>query len=279
MLRDLNEEKGWRGSKKIGKIRRQFRRKFERRKPPAFNVVKTYSNANAKFTTYFDTYKIYVYGRVDPVTVFKKALNMTVEERYLKPGNKIRIIVLHPSWANPFSTKLITITDDVQFFYTLLKSVLEYVEYKAVPLNEVIVEVQSTKIPRGKGRLTITKDNTERKRCIITIKNNDTMCLARAIVTAVANLKKDMWTTSQLKDGFNKSRPLQGVEAKKLHEDAGVPISGHGAHWRTSIRSQDISVFKLISSTPIILTKLYIRQTQMRIRIFTYTKTKIIMTL
>ena len=55
ILRDLNEEKGWRGSKKIGQIRRRSRRKFERRKPPAFNVVKTYSNANAKFTTYFDT--------------------------------------------------------------------------------------------------------------------------------------------------------------------------------------------------------------------------------
>ena len=48
-------------------------------------------------------------------------------------------------------------------FCTLLKSVLEYVEYKAVPLNEVTVEVQSKKIPRGKGRLTITKDNAGRK--------------------------------------------------------------------------------------------------------------------
>ena len=113
---DLNEEKGLHGSKKLGQIRRRFRRKFERRKPPAFNVVKTYSNANAKFTTYFDTYKIYVYGRVDPVAVFKKASDLTVEERKLKPGDKIRIIVSHPTWAKPFSTKLITITDDEQLF-------------------------------------------------------------------------------------------------------------------------------------------------------------------
>ena len=147
ILRDLNEEKGWRGSKKFGKIRRRFRRKFERRKPPAFNVVKTYSNSNAKFTTYFDTYKIYVYGRVDPVAVFKKALDLTVEDHKLKPGDKIRIIVSHPSWPKPFSTKLITITDDKQFFYTLLKSVLEYVEYKAVPLNEV--KAGENTIPTG----------------------------------------------------------------------------------------------------------------------------------
>ena len=89
--RDLNEEKGWHGSKKFAQIRRRFRGKFERRKPPAFNAVKTYYNLNAKFTTYFDTYKIYVYGHVDPVAVCKKALDLTVEERRLRPGDKIRI--------------------------------------------------------------------------------------------------------------------------------------------------------------------------------------------
>ena len=125
----------------------------------------------------------------------QKALDLTVEERRLKPGDKIHIIVSHPSWVHPFLTKLITITSDEQFFYTLLKSVLEYVEYKAVPLNEVTVEVQSTKIPRGKGRhIKISKDNTGRKRCIIRVKNSDTICLARAIVTAVANLNKGKWT-------------------------------------------------------------------------------------
>ena len=115
-LHDLEEEKAWKGSKKFAQVRRRFRRKFERRKPPAFNVVKTYSNDNAKFTRYFGTYKIYVYSRVDPVAVFKKALDLTVEERQLVPGNKIRAIVSHPLWARPFSTKLITIMDDEQFF-------------------------------------------------------------------------------------------------------------------------------------------------------------------
>ena len=55
------------------------------------------------------------------------------------------------------------------------------------------------------------------------------MCLARAIVTAHTNLNKDKWTTSQVKNGFNKSRELQGTEALKLHEEAGVPISDHGS--------------------------------------------------
>ena len=90
------------------------------------------------------------------------------------------------------------------------------------------VDEKSTKIPRGKGRLTITKDNTVQKRCIITIKNTDTLCLARAIVMAHANSNKGMWTKSQIKNGFNKSMGLQKTMALKLHENAGVGISGHG---------------------------------------------------
>ena len=252
----------------------------EKRRPPAFNVVRTYSNANARFTTYFDTYKVYVYDRADPVAVFKKALDMTVGERRLNPGDKIRIIVSHPSWPKPFSTKLITITDDEKFFYTLLKAVLEYVEYKEVQLNEVTVEVQSTKIPRGKGRhIKITKDNTGRKRCIITVKNTGTTCLARAIVTAHANLNKDKWTKSQISNGFNKSRVLQETEALKLHEDAGVPISDHGNtledvntfanHLGVQINVVDTDYFNEIVHTA----------NQILVVLFTYTKTRTIMML
>ena len=84
-------------------------------------------------------------------------------------------------------------------------------------------------VPRGKGRLTVTKDNVSRKKSVITIKNSDSICLARAIVTAVANINKDKWTTTQLKDGFNKSRKLQETEAKKLHKEAEVPENVFGS--------------------------------------------------
>ena len=105
---------------------------------------------------------------------------------------------------------------------------MEYVEYKAVPLNEVVVEVQSTKIPGGSGRLKVTKHNIANKKSVITIKNNDTMCLSRAIVTAVANNNKEKYTKSQIKNGFNDSRTLPRTEALKLHEDAGVVITDYG---------------------------------------------------
>ena len=76
---------------------------------PPFEVVKVGANANAKFTTYFDSYTIKVNRRtIEPLAVFQKAIDMTVNERGLVTGDKIRLIVSHPAWAKPFSTKLLT---------------------------------------------------------------------------------------------------------------------------------------------------------------------------
>ena len=47
---------------------------------------------------------------------------------------------------------------------------------------------------------------------MITVKNDDTICLARSIVTAYANLKPEKWTKTQLQDEFNRSRKLQKIK-------------------------------------------------------------------
>ena len=196
---------------------------------PPFEVIRVGSNSNPKFTTYFDSYTIKVNRYpIDPVNVFQKTIDITINERGLVMGDKIRLIVSHPTWAKPFSTKLLTITNDENFIYALIKSVLEFVQYKSVPLGELLVEVQSTKIPKGTGRLTVDADNVVNKTSVVCIKNDDTMCLARAIVTAHALLNPSKWTKSQIKNGFKASRKLQEDEARKLHEEAGVEISDHG---------------------------------------------------
>ena len=222
----------WKGKKKFRDTRRKLDNKLKKigkNIRPPFEVIKIGSNSNAKFTTYFDSYTIKINKYpIDPVNVFQKALDMTINERELVTGDKIRLIVSHPTWAKPFSTKLLTITNDRNFIYELIKAVLEFVEYKSVPLNELLVEVQSTKVPRGTGRLKIDKNNIVDKKSIICIKNADTICLARAIVTAQANINKSKWTKSQIKNGFNGSRKLQEDEARKLHEKAGVEINDFG---------------------------------------------------
>ena len=238
--RDAEEAAGLKGSKKFGQVRHRLRHKLENKKTylAPFEVIKIGSNSNVKFTTFFDTYNIKINKfPIDPVNVFQRALDITIDERGLVTGDKIRLIVSHITWAKPFSTKLLTITNDKNFIYDLLKSLLEFVEYKNVPLDELLLEVQPTKIPRGTGRLRVTKNNIANKKSIICIKNTDTICLARAIVTAVTNINKSNWTKSQLSDGFNKSRKLQKEEALKLHEEAGVEINDFGS------TLEDVNIF------------------------------------
>ena len=109
-----------------------------------------------------------------------------------------------------------------------LEQVIKILEYRDIPLENCKIVVQSVKIPAGKGRLYLTKDTVSRKNCIITVKNKDTTCLPRAIVTAYANSKPERWLKTQLQDGFNKSRKLQRDQATKLHEDANIVINDYG---------------------------------------------------
>ena len=79
------------------------------------------------------------------------------------------------------------------------EQVIKIPEYRDIPLENCKIVVQSVKIPAGKGMLYLTKDTVSRKNCMITVKNDDTICLARAIVTAYANLKLERWSNTELK--------------------------------------------------------------------------------
>ena len=81
---------------------------------------------------------------------------------------------------------------------------------------------------RGKRKYNSGRRNMEKvllnKRAVITIKNEDELCCARAIVTmrAWCHREEDYMTTRRwenLRHGY----PVQGVEARELHRLAGVP--------------------------------------------------------
>ena len=209
--------------------RRERERKKEEKRKPAFEVIKVSSSSSKKFTSYFDSYTIKINRHpIDPIKAFQKAISMTINEYKLVKGDKIRLIISYPTWAYPFSKKLITITKNNNIMYEVIKAALKFKEYKSVPLEELLIEVHSRKIPRGTGRLKIDKNNIADKNSIICIKNTDTICLARSIFTAHALINKSKWTKSQLNDGFKKSRKLQKEEALKLHGKAGVEINDFG---------------------------------------------------
>ena len=196
-----------------------------------FTIERVGFQFNRKFTIATDSFRVVInHPPVEPVDVFVQVLLEVFKERSLVQGDHIRLIVDHHSWKRPVSTKRSIIqSDQRQFFNSIIKRVLERAEYKSVPLNELTIDVQSTKAPRGRGRLQVTKHNLELKMSLISIKNNDSICLARAIVTALANIDKNKWTKSQLKNGFNSSRRLQAEEAKKLHQEAQVGTNTVGS--------------------------------------------------
>ena len=198
--------------------------------PKQYEIIQIGEKSNKKFTTFFDIFKVEPHQsiEIDFGEVLLEIANRVIKKRGLTNGDKIRWILSHPKWNKHISTKMITISGSISS-YDLINQLVNFVEYKEVPLSEVKIEIQSNKIPRGMGRLRVMNSNLNQKKSVITIKNDDTICLARAIVTAVANINKTQWTKSQLSDGFNRSRKLQKNMAEKLHEESGVEINEFGS--------------------------------------------------
>ena len=157
--------------------------------------------------------------------IFQELIKTVKRRRKLSNNDRLRFVIQNEELPNAISTKFNKVQD---FKLGDLEQVIKILEYRDIPLENCKVVVQSVKIPTGKGRLYLTKDTVSRKNCVITVKNDDTICLARAVVTACANLKPERWSNTHLKNGFNKSRKLQRLQAMKLHEEANVEISDYG---------------------------------------------------
>ena len=110
--------------------------------------------------------------------------------------------------------------------------VIRILDYKEIPLAECKISTEVIKVPKGAGRLQVTRNNLVDKRSVIRIKNSDTMCLARAIVMALAIQEPEKYTKTELHDGIKKGRKLQTKLANDLHAESGVSINGWGNDYK-----------------------------------------------
>ena len=138
--------------------------------------------------------------------IFQELVKIVKRRKKLSENDMLRLVIQNEELPNIISMKFNKVQD---FKLGNLQTIINILEYRAILIEKCKIVVQSVKIPTGKGRLYLTKDTISRKRAIVTIKNNDTTCLARSIVMAMANLHPEKWTKTQLQDGFNKSRKLQ----------------------------------------------------------------------
>ena len=194
-----------------------------------FKIISVQSRENKKFKSYTNEFKVKILKKLDGVKevyyIFQELVKTVKKGRKLSNNDMLRLVIQNEELPKAISTKFNKVQD---FKLGDLENVINILEYRAIPIEKCKIVVQSVKIPTGKGRLYLTKDTVSRKNCIITIKNDDTTCLARPIVTAMANLHPEKWTKTQLKNGFNSSRKLQRDQAMKLHKEAYVEIHDYG---------------------------------------------------
>ena len=224
-----NKEELW--NAQIEKQRLLQRRQNPNPQEP-FTLERTFTKGCKKFLSNIDEFRVVINKPpVEVVDILIGVLNKTVDSRKLIAGDYIRLAFKHDLWTKHISTKGIIITKDTQAqFLTTIAKVLETAEYRDSPIHEIKFTVFSAKsTARCTGRLRPTKFNLTKKRTLIPIINSDSMCAARAVVTAMANLNpNNVRSKSQIKNGFNASRVLQKREALKLHEETGVPIDSNG---------------------------------------------------
>ena len=194
-----------------------------------FKIISIQSRENKKFKSYTNEFKVKILKKLDDVKeiyhIFQELVKTVKRRRKLSDNDMLRLVIQSEELPNAISTKFNKVEN---FKLGDLENVINILEYRAIPIEKCKIVVQSVKIPTGKGRLYLTKDTVSRKGCIITVKNDDTICLARAVITSLANLHPERWSKPQLRNGFNSSRKLQRVQAMKLHEEANVESNDYG---------------------------------------------------
>ena len=194
-----------------------------------FKIISIQSRENKKFKSYTNEFKVKILKKLDDVKeiyhIFQELVKTVRRRRKLSNNDMLRLVIQNEELPDAISMKFNKVQD---FKLGDLETIINILEYRAIPIEKCKIVIQSVKIPTGKGRLYLTKDTISRKRAILMIKNDDTTCLARSIVTAMANLRPEKWTKTQLHDGFNKLRKLQKKQALKLHEEAQVEINDYG---------------------------------------------------
>ena len=120
--------------------------------------------------------------------IFQELIKTVKRRRKLSDNDRLRFIIQNKELPYTISTKFNKVKD---FALGDLGNIIRILEYRDIPLENCRIVVQSVKIPNGKGRLYLTKDTISRKNCVITVKNDATIYLARSIVTAYTNLKPE----------------------------------------------------------------------------------------
>ena len=146
----------------------------------------------------------------------------------MAPNDKVRFILRSEQLETPISLPFMTVERlTAERVYSALERVIQ--SNQEFRLNDTVtIDINHVESPQGSGRKKRTTYNIDdflnQKGSVVRIKNDDDLCLARALV--VARAKKD---NDPRYDQIRRSnRPLQREKAFELHRTAKVPLGPCG---------------------------------------------------
>jgi hypothetical protein len=165
-------------------------------------------------------------------TLFSNIITQ-VQTQGVQPMDLVRIHISHPDIIQhgdvtvsirPFQE----ITPDV-----IISALQNYLQSndKLIFDQQFEIAVGAIRVPAGGGRTKITSTDGPNnslfsKRSVVTIQNDDQLCMARALVVcrAYRQYKDDILTYDQYNYICQSNRSKQGKMAKELQQETGIPI-------------------------------------------------------
>ena len=159
-------------------------------------------------------------------TIFRHLLNDVTED--MNDQDQVRFVLRSDQLGTPISLPFMPVIQlTPEKVFSQIERVIQ--SNRDFRLNDtVVVDIIHVEAPQGSGKSKRTifniKDWLHKKKSIITIQNNDNLCLARALVVAIAKIEKD----PRYKDMLKPERRTQEKKARELHEAANVPLGPCG---------------------------------------------------
>ena len=202
----------------------------------------------------------------------------------MNPKDQVRFILRSEQLDTPISIPFLPVErlTTERVFSQIERVIQSNQEFR---LNDTVtIDIIHVVAPEGSGKSRVKRttlnirEYLKKKKSIITINNNDNLCLARALAVSIARIEKDPRYV-QIKDS---RANIQLQRALDLHRAANVPLGPCGMD-EVKLFNNTLSVIKLSSFLEIITTVLYIHPNLQPIPMMknpsTYISTPIILTL
>ncbi len=194
-----------------------------------YTINKVRQVKTKKFRTTATDYSVSFKGLED-LNVVQQGLNVRILFEQLlddvtegmKDSDQVRFVLRTEQLDTPISLPFMPVSKlTPERVYSQIERVVQ--SHQEFRLNgTVVVDIVHVDMPEGKGKRRGNIDLEGYLKCkgsVIVIKNDDDLCLARALVVAIAKVNGDK-CYKYLADN---RKPAQGKAARELHEKAGVP--------------------------------------------------------